>query len=141
MAKPTQKQESNTSLKGTIWLAVLAAILLIITNSAIWLNNQIFDTENFSKTATASLTSEKSRTAIATGLTDRAFEGRPILRNVVGDVPVKIVGGLLGTEQAAKGIDKVTSKQFKDGLSGVYGYFDAKVFEKHKKTILTFLGD
>ncbi|MEK6837517.1 MAG: hypothetical protein AABX69_02600, partial [Nanoarchaeota archaeon] len=38
-------------------------------------------------------------------------------------------------------IDKVTSKQFKDGLSGVYGYFDAKVFEKHKKAILTFLDE
>ena len=31
--------------------------------------------------------------------------------------------------------DKVNSKQFKDGLSGVYGYFDEKVFEKHKKAI------
>lgn len=38
-------------------------------------------------------------------------------------------------------IEKVTSKQFKDGLSGVYGYFDAKVFEKHKKAILTFLDE
>lgn len=110
MAKPVKEKITNTSLKGTVWLSVIAAFLLIITNSAIWLNNQIFDTDNFSKTATASLTSEESRTAIATGLTDRAFEGRPILRNVVGDVPVKIVGGLLGTEQAAKGIDKVTSK-------------------------------
>ena len=35
-------------------------------------------------------------------------------------------------------IEKVNSKQFKDGLSGVYGYFDAKVFEKHQKAILTF---
>ena len=33
-------------------------------------------------------------------------------------------------------IEKVTSKQFKDGLSGVYGYFDIKVFEKHKKAIM-----
>ena len=30
-------------------------------------------------------------------------------------------------------IEKVDSAQFKDGLSGVYGYFDPKVFEKHKK--------
>ncbi len=36
-------------------------------------------------------------------------------------------------------IEKVASKQFKDGLSGVYGYFDAKVFEKHKKALLAFL--
>lgn len=97
-------------IKKTIWLSVLGAFLLIITNSAIWVNNQIFDTENFSNTATQSLTSEESRNAIATGLTDRALEGRPILRNVVGDVPINIVGGLLGTTQAEKGIDKVVSR-------------------------------
>ncbi len=44
-------------------------------------------------------------------------------------------------DRISKIIEKVTSKQFKDGLSGVYGYFDAKVFEKHKKTILTFLDE
>ena len=30
---------------------------------------------------------------------------------------------------------KITSKQFKDGLSGVYGFMDNKLFEKHKKSI------
>ena len=38
----------------------------------------------------------------------------------------------------SKIIEKVTSKQFKDGLSGVYGYFDSKVFEKHKRAIFSF---
>lgn len=38
----------------------------------------------------------------------------------------------------AKIIENISSKQFKDGLSGVYGYFDIKVFEKHKKAILKF---
>lgn len=111
MPSPVKKQESTkTSLKGTVWLGVLAAVLLVITNSAIWINNQIFDTENFTNTVTTSLTSEESRNAIATGLTDRALEGRPVLRNVVGDVPVNIVGGLLGTNQAEKAVEKVTSK-------------------------------
>jgi hypothetical protein len=32
--------------------------------------------------------------------------------------------------------DKITSKQFKDGLQGVYGLINDKVFEKHKKAIL-----
>lgn len=41
-------------------------------------------------------------------------------------------------DRAAKIIEKVNSKQFKDGLSGVYGRFDQKVFEKHKKAILSF---
>ncbi|MFA5856319.1 MAG: hypothetical protein WCT85_03435 [Parachlamydiales bacterium] len=32
--------------------------------------------------------------------------------------------------------EKITSKQFKDSLQGVYGILDDKVFEKHKKAIL-----
>ena len=44
-------------------------------------------------------------------------------------------------ERLQKIIDKVNSKQFKDGLSGVYGYFDVKVFEKHKHVLEKFMGD
>lgn len=36
-------------------------------------------------------------------------------------------------------IEKVNSKQFKDGLSGVYGQFDRNVFDKHKKLITKLL--
>lgn len=32
--------------------------------------------------------------------------------------------------------EKITSKQFKDSLQGVYGIIDDEVFEKHKKAIL-----
>ncbi|MBI4149691.1 nucleotidyl transferase AbiEii/AbiGii toxin family protein [Candidatus Woesearchaeota archaeon] len=34
-------------------------------------------------------------------------------------------------------IEKVDSKQFKDGLAGVYGRFDQDTFDKHKKAILS----
>jgi len=34
--------------------------------------------------------------------------------------------------------EKISSKQFRDGLSGVYGFFDEKIFEKHKKAVLGF---
>ena len=36
-------------------------------------------------------------------------------------------------------IRKIESKQFKDGISGVYGYLDQKVFDKHKKATLKLL--
>ncbi len=45
------------------------------------------------------------------------------------------------TDRMKRLTEKVTSKQFKDGLSGVYGYFDEKVFEKHKKALLSFKGE
>ena len=34
--------------------------------------------------------------------------------------------------------EKITSKQFKDNLQGVYGIIDDKIFEKHKKALLDF---
>ncbi len=40
-------------------------------------------------------------------------------------------------DRLKKIIEKVNSNQFKDGLSGVYGKFDLKNFEKHKTAILT----
>jgi hypothetical protein len=39
-------------------------------------------------------------------------------------------------DRIARIIEKVDSKQFKDGLSGVYGGFDINVFEKHRKALL-----
>lgn len=40
-------------------------------------------------------------------------------------------------DRLSKLIKKVNSNQFKDGLSGVYGRFDQKIFDKHKKVILS----
>ncbi len=42
-------------------------------------------------------------------------------------------------DRSKKIIEKITSAQFRDGLSGIYGYFDSKVFEKHKKAVIKFL--
>jgi len=41
-------------------------------------------------------------------------------------------------DRIAKITEKITSPQFKDGLAGVYGYIDPKVFEKHTKAILSW---
>ncbi len=39
-------------------------------------------------------------------------------------------------ERFSKLKEKILSQQFKDGLQGVFGFVDNKVFEKHKKMIL-----
>ena len=41
-------------------------------------------------------------------------------------------------DRIAKIIEKISAKQFKDGLSGVHGYFDQKIFEKYRNAILSF---
>lgn len=109
MAK-VSKTTSNNLLKTTLGLGLLAGILLVITNSAIWVNRYIFNTDNFSSVVTTSLTSESSRQAIAQGVADRALADRPVLQKVAGDVPVRIISGLLGTTQASNAVDTVVSK-------------------------------
>lgn len=43
-------------------------------------------------------------------------------------------------ERVARIVEKVQSSQFRDGIAGVYGSFDSKVFEKHKNAVAIFLG-
>lgn len=83
-----------------ILVSVGAALLLLIANSAFWVNRYIFDAGKFADVAVTSITSESSRDAIATRVTNRAFEGRPIAQNLLGDTTKKLVSGLLATEQA-----------------------------------------
>lgn len=40
-------------------------------------------------------------------------------------------------DRIARIVEKVSSPQFKDGLAGVYSYFDPKVFEKHRKAVVS----
>lgn len=89
---------------------VFAAALLLIGNLAYWINNSFFDTNTFTQTATAALTSESSRQAMANEVVDRALANRPIVKNVAGDTAVKLVSGLLGTNQARALVGAAMSK-------------------------------
>src|SRR5690606_22608926 len=91
--------------KLTLGLVILAGILRGVASSALWVNHYVFNTDTFSSVVTTSLTSESSRQAIAQGITDRALSDRPVLKKVAGDVPVRLMSGLLGTTQATNLID------------------------------------
>lgn len=97
-------------VKQAVWLGLLGGVLLVLTNSAVWVNRYFFNTDNFANVTTTALTSESSRRAIAGTITDRAFENRPVLKTVAGDIPVYIVSGVLGTEQASRLIDTAVSR-------------------------------
>jgi energy-converting hydrogenase Eha subunit E len=90
---------SKNPLKKIVLLTVFSGVLLLITNSAIWLNKQIFDAEKFTQIVTTSINSESSRTAIAQNITDDIFVDRPISKRIAGDFSVKIISGLLNTSQ------------------------------------------
>lgn len=107
MAKPASKEGW---MKTTIITAVFAAILLCIANSAVWVNRYIFDTNNFTNIATQSLTSESTRNAIAGQIVNKALADYPTVRNVVDDTAVKVVSGVLGSDQVENVLTKAISK-------------------------------
>ena len=96
--KKTKTVSDNKSYKKVVFLSTISGFFLLISNTAIWLNNQVFDTTNFTNTVTTSLTSESSRNAISQNITDRIYEDRPIAKRVAGDFTTKIIGGLLATD-------------------------------------------
>lgn len=109
---PTQvkSQTKHTWLRPTIVSAIFAAILFVIANSAFWVNNYIFDTNNFSSVATTSLTSESSRDAIASEITDKLLSDYPTAKNIAGNTITKVVSGVLGTDQVENVLGKAISK-------------------------------
>lgn len=89
---------------------VIASLLLVIANSAFWINKNIFDTDNFTKIAVTSVTSESSRQAIANEVVDRALQDKPIVKQIAGPTAVKLVGSLLSTDQFTKVLEVSVSK-------------------------------
>lgn len=99
MAKESGAKFFNKKLIVT---SLVAGLLLMIVNSAIWVNQQIFDTKNFTNTAVTAITSESSRKAIGGRITDEILRDNPVIKNIAGDQLTNLLSGLLGTDQANK---------------------------------------
>ena len=114
----------------TVLAAVVASLLLVVANTAIWANRSIFDNDTFTKTAVTSITSDSSRQALADEIVARALQDRPVIQRVAGPTATKLVSGLLASDQATNLLTKavgrlqiyLTSKEHKTvtlDLSGV----------------------
>jgi len=79
-------------------LMVVAAVLLLLAQSAYWLNHNIFDKNTFTQTTQSVLFKESSRNAIANTIVDKALAKKPLIRRLVGDRAVSFVSSLLGTD-------------------------------------------
>jgi hypothetical protein len=113
--KNSAKTNTKTNVKTLrprtyILLSLLAAFLLIVTNSAVWFNNYIFDSNNFTKLTTQAIQEESSRTALATEITDRLLENRPALKGVIDEPMIKLTSGLLGSNAAQTALNKTVSQ-------------------------------
>lgn len=96
--------------KLTIILSIIAGILLVIANSGLWVNRYVFNSEAFADVVTDSLTSDSSRSAIASGVVTKAFEGRPITAKLLTNPATNLVEGMLGSNAAESGIRTVAER-------------------------------
>lgn len=114
--KKTVKQKVTTSTtktksnRGFVIATVFAALLLMLANSAIWVNHAIFDTKEFTSISTSALTSESSRKALASEIVGRALENNPTVAAVVTEPATNIISGLLGSQQAENAFTKIIGK-------------------------------
>ncbi len=95
---------------STIWITVAAAILLLVANSAFWVNRTIFDTQTFSRIATESVLSDSSTNALSRSIVDRTLADRPIINRFAGDTVTRLVAGLIGSDQVETAIEKVVER-------------------------------
>ncbi len=115
MAK-TVKSANKVEDSTTIWTwrivvpIIVSAGLLLIANSAIWVNDVLFNTEKFTQITSQALLSESSRNALAGEIVDQALVDRPIVKRLVGEPATKFVSGLLGTNLAETATNKVVAR-------------------------------
>ncbi|HMS23873.1 MAG TPA: hypothetical protein PKB09_03630 [Candidatus Saccharibacteria bacterium] len=104
-AKPADKLRRNVLIS-----AIIAGVFIIVANTAIWINRYMFNSENFTTTAVTSLTSESSRTAIATEITDQALKDYPKIKSVVDDTAVNFISSLLDSNRTEKVLTGAVSR-------------------------------
>ncbi len=112
VVKKIEKKEQPT-IKLWSWQIILpvvaSAILLLVANSALWVNKVLFNTQEFTRLTSQALLSESSRTAIAGEVVDNALADRPVAKRVVGEPATKLIAGLLGTNLTASATDKLVA--------------------------------
>lgn len=117
----TKSNKSSKSLKKTsvptgnfkrnvIVSSIFAGVFIILANTAVWTNRYLFDSTNFTTTAVSSLTSESSRKALATEITDLALQDYPKIKSVVDDTAVNFISGLLASSRTEKVLTGLSSK-------------------------------
>ncbi|MFZ1323611.1 MAG: hypothetical protein WAQ57_00440 [Candidatus Saccharimonadales bacterium] len=98
------------------WFALtLAGLLLLLAQSAYWVNHTLFDQVTFIGIVEDTVKTEKSRRAVAETIVNRALQDRPVLRRTISAKSTQLVTGLLGTDLAAQTFDTL--------INHTYAYF------------------
>lgn len=109
--KKTVSIQRKDNLKRNVLItAIIAGVFILVANTALWINRYMFDSQRFTATAVTSLTSESSRTAIATEITDQALKDYPKIKSVVDDTAINFISSLLDSNRTEKVLTGATSK-------------------------------
>ena len=96
--KSIEKQTKKSAItRRVIAGTIIACFLLVLANSAIWVNNTLFNSTVFSNLTKQAILSESSRNAIASELVDTALADKPVLQRTIGPTASKLISGFLGT--------------------------------------------
>lgn len=105
-------QTSTLRRIGDIVILIVAAALLLVAQSAYWLNHTVFDKQAFTSIVTPIVNSDATRSAVATTIVNEAFADRPLINRLIGNNVTALVSGLLGTDLAVQMTSAVISKSY-----------------------------
>ena len=109
--KSIEKQTKKSAItRRVIAGTIIACFLLVLANSAIWVNNTLFNSTVFSNLTKQAILSESSRNAIASELVDTALADKPVLQRTIGPTASKLISGFLGTSAVESSIGKLVTK-------------------------------
>lgn len=80
----------------------ISICLVMISLTAYWINNVIYDTSNFTRIAETALNKESSRQAIASRASELAFDGNPLLEATLSPKLHELLTGALNSSIAQK---------------------------------------
>jgi len=110
------KEEKVTNQRGykilSVILLCIGASLLMLAQSAYWVNHNFFNKQYFTETTKTVLTSESSKNAIATTVVNRALIDKPLIRRVAGDRAISLISGLIGTDIASQSISWAVNSSY-----------------------------
>lgn len=122
VSKSTQNSEIKAAPKKhnalMVFLAGIAVVLLLIITFGTWAKNNLYNTETFSTHVVTAIQTEEVRNAIASGVTDKLYDGRPVLSRLLSNTTESFISSQLATERAGNILDKLASKLQERAIRG-----------------------
>ena len=100
----------STVKRVALFYAPVTGLLLLLLATSVWFNRYLFDTDNFTTTATSALTEDSTSKALANEVTDRLLDGRPLLKRTINDRVVGLVAALLESDLSERAMQKSVSR-------------------------------